>query len=126
MVSHEGGEGNPAERLTKRPRHVVVAGDMTIDWNLARTRKLLNGGTAWNAEDRTETYGGPGGAAVLARLIEEVGVTLADGGPAVEVSGPLAATESISPGDPRFHHSYAVWSQYPVSYTHLTLPTNRE
>ncbi|CAN5357989.1 hypothetical protein BH09ACT6_BH09ACT6_00950 [soil metagenome] len=99
--------------LAKRPRRVVVAGDLTIDWNLARTRTLLNGGTAWNAEDRTETYGGAGGAAVLARLIEEVGVTLADRGPAVEVTGPSVATESISPGDPRFHHAYAVWSQYP-------------
>jgi hypothetical protein len=92
---------------------VVVSGDVTMDWNLARTRKLVDGGAVWNAEDRTETYGGPGGAAVLARLVEEVGATLADEGLAVEVTGPAVPQESMSPGDPRFHHSYAVWSQYP-------------
>ena len=92
---------------------VVVSGDVTIDWNLARTRKLVDGGAVWNSEDRTETYGGPGGAAVLARLVEEVGGTLADEGLAVEVTGPPGPQGSISPGDPRFYHSYAVWSQYP-------------
>src|SRR5664279_2756585 len=92
---------------------VVVSGDVTIDWNLARTRKLVDGGAVWNSEDRTETYGGPGGAAVLARLVEEVGGTLADEGLAVEVTGPPGPQGSISPGDPRFDHSYAVWSQYP-------------
>lgn len=92
---------------------VVVSGDVTIDWNLARTRKLVDGGAVWNSEDRTETYGGPGGAAVLARLVEEVGATLADEGLAVEVTGPPGPQGSISPGDPRFYHSYAVWSQYP-------------
>jgi hypothetical protein len=92
---------------------VVVSGDATIDWNLARTRLLVDGGAVWNAEDHTETYGGPGGAAVLARLVEEVGAALADEGLAVEVTGPPAPHGLISPGDPSFHHSYAVWSQYP-------------
>ncbi|MGZ6268892.1 MAG: hypothetical protein ACXWNR_10085, partial [Candidatus Limnocylindrales bacterium] len=76
------------KRVAKVPRRVVVAGDVTVDWNLARTRRLLDGATTWNAEDRTETYGGPGGAAVLDRLVEEVGKTLADEGFAVEVEGP--------------------------------------
>ena len=41
-------------------RRVTVAGDVTLDWNLARTRKLADSGIAWNAADRTEMYGQPG------------------------------------------------------------------
>jgi hypothetical protein len=47
-------------------RRVVVAGDVTMDWNLARTRKAIDSGLAWNAADRTEMYGQPGGAALMA------------------------------------------------------------
>jgi len=92
---------------------VVVCGDVTIDWDLARTRKLVDGGAVWNPEDRTETYCRPSRAAVLARLVEEVGATLADEGLAVEVAGPPVPQGLVSPGDSGFHHSYAVWSQYP-------------
>lgn len=102
-----------AGRLGGTVRRVVVAGDVTIDWNIARTRKLPGGGTAWNAEDRTEVYGGAGRAALLARLIEEVGASLAGDGLTVEVCGPPVAAASIHPGDAGFHHSYAIWSQYP-------------
>ena len=94
-------------------QHIVVAGDVTIDWNLARTRVLDDGGTAWNAEDRTEAYGAPGGAALLARLVQEVGAELAAEGVTVDVSGPSIASEAVQPDDPRFDHSYAVWSLYP-------------
>jgi len=113
MGSPGRGAETAPEHEAETSRRVAVAGDVTMDWNLARTRKLLDGGTAWNAEDRTETYGGPGGAAVLARLVEEVGATLADEGLTVQVAGPPVPQGPLSPGDPRFHHSFAVWSQYP-------------
>jgi hypothetical protein len=107
--AREGLHGHPVDAA----RRVVIAGDVTIDWNLARTRKLVDGGTAWNAEDRAEVYSGPGGAAVLARLVEEVGAAVAETGSAVEVSGPPVVTGSTAQGDPRSHHSYAIWSQFP-------------
>ncbi len=94
-------------------RRVVVAGDVTVDWNLARTRKLVDSGIAWNAADRTEMYAQPGGAALMAGLMSEVAATLAAEGVAVEVSGPSVREAPIGPADPRFHHSYAIWSQYP-------------
>ena len=37
-------------------RRVIVTGDVTVDWNLARTRKLADSGIAWNAADRMEMY----------------------------------------------------------------------
>jgi RyR domain len=95
------------------PRRVVVTGDVTMDWHLARMRKLVDSGNAWNADDRTELYGELGGATLMAGLMTEVATTLAADGVAVEVSRPGAPAGPIVPGDPRFHHSYAIWSMFP-------------
>jgi hypothetical protein len=80
-----------------------------MDWNLARFRKLAGSGSAWNAADRTEVYVQPGGAALMGSLMAEVAETLAD----AKVWGPGAPAGPITPNDPRFHHSFAVWSRYP-------------
>ncbi|HEY1169312.1 MAG TPA: RyR domain-containing protein [Candidatus Limnocylindrales bacterium] len=106
--------GSEAEPETKAAAHrVIVSGDVTIDWNLARTRKLADPAIAWNAADRTEMYGQPGGAALIAGLMSEVAATLAAEGVAVEVAGPGSPFVTIVPGDPRFNHSYAIWSKFP-------------
>ena len=94
-------------------RRVVVAGDVTMDWNLARTRKLVDSGIAWNAADRTEMYGQTGGAALMAGLITEVAATLADQGVQVKVAEPEAPSVPMAPADSRFNHSYAIWSRFP-------------
>ena len=95
------------------PHRLIIAGDATIDWNLARTRRAAASGLGWNAADRTELCPHPGGAALLACLMTEVAETLADGGLITEVSGPVVPTEPIAPTDPRFHHSYAMWTALP-------------
>ena len=90
--------GEPAaatEFATPATRRVVVAGDVTMDWNLARTRKAIDSGLAWSAADRTEMYGEPGGAALTARLVAEVAETLATEGIAVEVSRPSRSRRPI-------------------------------
>ena len=92
-------------------RQVVVAGDVTIDWNLARTRKLVDSGIAWNATDRTEMYAQPGGAALMARLMSEVAGTLSTEGIVATVSGPDGLSGTVD--DPGSHHSYAIWSRFP-------------
>src|SRR2546425_302768 len=61
---------------------VVVTGDVTMDWNLARTRIGEGGGAAWNADHCTHAYWQRGGAALLADLIEAVGRRLHDSGQA--------------------------------------------
>jgi hypothetical protein len=94
-------------------RRVIVTGDVTVDWNLARTRKLADSGIAWNAADRTEMYGKPGGAALMAGLMTEVAATLEAERVAVEVSSPESPAEPIEPADRRFHHSYAIWARFP-------------
>jgi hypothetical protein len=92
-------------------RRVLVAGDVTLDWNLGRTRKIVDSGIAWNASDRTEMYAQPGGAALMASLMREVVGTLPAEGAAATVSGPDLPPEMS--GDPRVHHSYAIWSRFP-------------
>jgi hypothetical protein len=96
---------------TAAARRVIVAGDVTLDWNLARTRKLVDSGMAWNATDRTEMYAQPGGAALMAHLMTEVVGTLSTGGTTTTVSGPSLPAETV--GDPHLHNSYAIWSRFP-------------
>jgi hypothetical protein len=115
-VGGSGSATKAAETTTKAAavkRRVIVTGDVTVDWNLARTRKLADSGIAWNAADRTEMYGKPGGAALMAGLMTEIAATLAAERVTVEVSGPESPAEPIEPADHRFHHSYAIWAKYP-------------
>lgn len=102
-----------SEKGAQPTRRVIVAGDTTIDWNLARRRRVSESRTTWSAEDRTETYAQPGGAALLASLMAEVAANLTTQGRPVTVSSPATPAGSIAPTDPRFHHSYATWAPYP-------------
>jgi len=94
-------------------RIVVVTGDVTMDWNLARTRRSDSGGAAWNADDCTRAYWQRGGAALLADLMEGVADQLR-----IEGKGDYSLRETNAPrdlalpGDPRYHHSYAMWSLF--------------
>jgi len=97
----------------QRSPKVVVTGDVTMDWNLARVRRLKEALPAWNADDRTRASWQRGGAAMLADLIEAVADTLRRDGQAdwavLKMGSP---TEPVHPLDDRFHHSYAMWSQF--------------
>ena len=99
---------------THDSRHaVVVTGDVSIDWNLARTRGSEGGGAAWNADDCTRAYWQRGGAALLADLIDAVARDAGRGGQAkCEVRQVGAPVEPVHPGDRRCHHSYALWSLF--------------
>lgn len=109
MRDAQQGPGTGSEAAARR---VVVAGDVTMDWHLARVRKAAGSGAAWNAADRTEVYVRPGGAALTTSLMTKVAATLARDGIIAEVVGP-DPVGPIAPRDARFHHSLAVWSQYP-------------
>ena len=87
---------------------VVVTGDVTIDWNLARFRAVGKASVvpAWWTDDRIQLYCQRGGAALLARLIEELAVT-GD----IDVRKMAIPPNDIYPGDKCYHHSYALWYQ---------------
>jgi RyR domain len=90
-------------RMAGSATRVVVDGDVTVDWSLARGQwagqAIGHGGVAVSHQ--------VGGAALLADLVAQVASLSGDG---ADVVGPtLPAT--VGPGDPGFHHSWAQWSQ---------------
>jgi hypothetical protein len=93
---------------------VVVCGDVTMDWNLARTRRADGGGVVWNADDSARAYWQRGGAAMLADLIEAIAVGLHPLGTARCVVHQMEAPRApVLVGDERYHHSYAAWAAFP-------------
>ena len=89
---------------------VVVAGDVTMDWNIARIRQRDVPAHVWNADDLTRACWQRGGAAMLADLIKAVAEDVSQSGRGkFEVRELNAPPIPVDPGDDRFHHSYATW-----------------
>jgi hypothetical protein len=92
---------------------IVVTGDVTIDWNIARMRRSDGAAQSWTAEEVTAAFCQPGGAAMLAELITAVAAELAKsrktGFNILQAELPRG---HISPTDNRFHHSYAMWKPF--------------
>ena len=103
----------PVPRQSSARGVALVAGDVTIDWNLARTRRDAGDATAWTSDASTRAYWQPGGAALLGDLVAAVARDLEERGQASwqrqQSCGPIAA---VRPDDPAYHHSYAVWSNH--------------
>ncbi len=94
---------------------IVITGDITMDWNLARARRSKSDAPFWNADDTTSTTWQRGGAALLADLVEAIAQDLQrDGAPAFSIlqAGTPRPSERVHPDDSRYHHSYAMWSLY--------------
>ena len=86
------------------PKVVVVTGDVTIAWKLARMRHSKDGGWVWHGNDRTRAGWQRGGAAMLADLIEEVATQLRQSGQAqYEVCQMDAPRDRVFPGNARYH-----------------------
>ena len=92
---------------------VVVAGDVTIDWNLARTRGAVDTSDTWSFDDCTRACWQRGGAALLADVVEAVGIAVQDDMQArLDLRQAPVPNESVRPDDRRFRHSYAMWSPF--------------
>ncbi len=96
------------------PRSILIAGDVTIDWNIAHKGQPGDGAfQTWNRNSWTQAYWQPGGAALLADLVEAVAQassikTLAK----LKILSSTKPTGRVSPNDTQYHHSYSLWSQY--------------
>lgn len=109
---------------TNKPKVVVVTGDVTMDWNLARTRRSDSGGAAWNADDCTRAYWQRGGAALLADLIEAVASEMRQSGQSdFNVRQMRAPRKPVNTEDRQYHHSYAMWSPFKCG---LRAPLDKE
>jgi hypothetical protein len=102
----------------KRSKHdssevVVVTGDVTMDWNIARIRRGDHPRSSWNADDVTRAYWQRGGAALLADLIQAIAHQLQSNEEAgFRILQTSAPTNPVLPRDDRYHHSYALWSAF--------------
>jgi RyR domain len=111
----------PTTSAETNAKTVVVSGDFTLDWNLARSRGLEAQTGVWEPEVCSRLRWQRGGAALLADLIEGVAVQIRDR-TAYRIRQPdtprrtrTAADAQIGPEDPRFHHSYASWMPSPFA-----------
>jgi hypothetical protein len=92
---------------------IIVTGDVTMDWNIARISQQDTDSSVWNAKDWSHAYWQRGGAALVADLIEAVAHGKRDNGkPSCEVRQMDAPRKPVSPDDSRYHHSYALWSPF--------------
>jgi len=97
----------------KNAKTIVVTGDLTIDWNIARVKREDIIIHVWNAENLTTAYCQRGGVAMLSNLIKSIAKSLQQEKKADiivrQISTPRAP---INPCNNHFHHSYAIWSPF--------------
>ena len=92
---------------------IIVTGDITMDWNLARTRRSKSEQSFWSADDTTRAFWQRGGAALLADLVESIASDLQkDGMPGFSIrqTGAPNRSRRVQPDDDQYNHSYAMWS----------------
>ena len=88
-------------------KKIIVTGDVTVDWNLARVHRSKGKIQRWGYDDCTRATSQPGGAALLGNLIE----TLINNEEAIDytlIQRELFQQTPIEPIDNRFHHSYVL------------------
>ncbi len=92
-------------------KRVVVTGDITMDWSLARD--LGERGEQWRIDRCSRIWWQRGGAALQADLIQALATSVSEKDQITyRVYQPATPTEPVQHGDPRYHHSYALWSPF--------------
>jgi hypothetical protein len=98
----------PQEKRTKK---IVVTGDITMDWNLAQD--VGERGEQWRIDRCSRIWWQRGGAALQADLIEALATFSSEKDQTVyRIYQPATPNEPVQHGDPRYHHSYALWSPF--------------
>jgi hypothetical protein len=95
----------------KEHKLIVVAGDVSMDWNLAREQDSFN--HSWNADSCSRVWWQRGGAALQADLITAIADSLMnDGAVDFRILQNAAPLDPVQHGDKRFHHVYALWTPF--------------
>jgi hypothetical protein len=98
-------------------RKVIVTGDITLDWILARSRAAPQRGFHWDPQYYMQSYHHFGGASLLGNLIREV---VKNTSLRTDVLVPNPQATPI-PGSPPFWHSYTIASRFrKVPHDHNT------
>jgi hypothetical protein len=98
-----------------RKKTVVVTGDITIDWNIARVRLAATPSYVWSTDNLAHAFCQRGGAALLADLMEAIANVLNKSErTSFEVRKMFAFDSQVKPSDESLNHSYALWMPYRV------------
>jgi hypothetical protein len=90
---------------------VVVAGDVTMDWNIATSLGTRGANPNWSQDVNSSIFWQRGGAAQLADLIAAISKTLPnDKQYAVHMMD--VPHQEVFPSDKRYHHSYTMWAPF--------------
>ena len=93
----------------------IITGDITMDWNLARTRHSKNDTTFWSADDTTSATWQCGGSTLLADIIVAVAKNLqrsdATRYSIRQADAPRNSTK-VQPDSDQYNHSFALWSPF--------------
>lgn len=93
-------------------RTAVVAGDITIDWMLAKPRDLTAPPPYWTNDVKAAAFSQAGGAALLAELLRR------SARESWHILGPRVTTELLqerylSAENPDYDHAFSIWAPYP-------------
>jgi len=95
------------------PGVVVVTGDVTTDWNLARVPEPPGPERVMGPRGTTHASVGSGGAGLLSKLVAAVAADVQkhESTP-IEVRTVGVPPDTSGPTDRRSHHSFAIWSEF--------------
>src|SRR5450759_1448697 len=94
-------------------KHILVAGDSTMGWNIARTEKATDEGFVWNLRNRAEVSAELGGAVLIAKVLKERYETQDAGSDPVVIHEFQESTFPKGHDAEGYNHSYIVWQKYP-------------
>jgi len=97
----------------QRKKTVIIAGDVTIDWNIARVQRTATPSYIWSMDNLAHAFCQRGGAALLADLMEAItGIPNKSERTSFEVRKLSDFNSQVRPDDGRFNHSYAMWMPF--------------
>ena len=96
---------------TKTAMNIVITGDITMDCNLVKVDRASGSQFTWTPDQHTHASWQPGGAALLANLVDVIARQLGAEN-SYRLFQPETPTAPVDPSDPACHHSYAIWSLY--------------
>jgi hypothetical protein len=99
----------------KNTKTIVVTGDVTIDWNIARVRRADVIMNVWNAENLTTAFCQRGGVTMLTDLIKSIARNLNQTKQTNITVRQISTPRSpINPCNNHFHHSYVIWKPFKI------------
>lgn len=94
---------------------VVISGDLTIDWHIARVKRTGFTLSDWQVDSPLKICQRKGGGALLADLTAALAVRLAgQTGQSYTLHQPeiYDPDSNIDPADTNYHHTASIWSQF--------------